>query len=66
MPAYFLTAAPNDGPLRAALRLAVARPLRETGLEVDDDGVGMTVRFLPSYVTSSDSSPKDRVFDTSI
>ena len=61
MPATRRAHSPNDGPLPGVLRLAVTRPLRESALEADDDGVGMGFRFLRSHFPSSDSSPEIRL-----
>lgn len=56
MPAYFLTAAPNDGALLGVFRLATTRRLRDTALVEDGEIVGMTIRFPQSQSASSESS----------
>ena len=62
MPAYFFTAAPNDGPLRGTLRLATGRFLRDIAFSGDDESVGITgyVSQEPLRVKSPvESSPAE-------
>lgn len=53
MPAYFRTAAPNDGPLRVALRFAITRLVRDVTLAREDGTVGTPPRFRQSLLASS-------------